>query len=121
VAQPRIVVLSSRTLFAEGVAASLRRGSEEREFRTMDAQQPEVTQQLVAFQPTVVIVDATDQAVKLRCPLDNLLDALPALTLLRLDPQHEHLQVVTSHQRFIRSLNDIVSVIDSLPAEEDNA
>jgi hypothetical protein len=118
-AQPRIVVLSGRTLFAEGIAASLRRSLDEREFQTMDAQQPEVIEHLVAFQPRVVILDASDEDVTQRCPLDSLLGAMPALTILRLDPQHEQLQVVMSRQRSIRNMSDIVGVINSLETKED--
>jgi hypothetical protein len=119
--QPRIVVLSGRTLFAEGIAASLGQNLGEQDYQTMDAQQPEVIERLVALQPRVVIVDATDEDVTQRFPLDSLLAAMPALTILRLDPQHEQLQVVTSRQRSIRSLSDIVGVINSLDTKEDTA
>ena len=112
--QPRVVVLSGRTLFAEGIAAGLRRNMENREFRTLDTRQPEVIEHLVASEPSVVILDATDEVIKLRCPLDRLLDALPALTVLRLDPQRGLLHVVTSRQRSVRSMSDIVGIIHSL-------
>jgi hypothetical protein len=118
---PRIVVLSGRTLFAEGIAASLQRNLEAPEFRTMNTQQPEMIDHLVAYQPAVVILDAADEELRHRCPLDSLLGAMPALTILRLDPQHESLQVVTSRQRPIRSLSEVVRVITSLDTKEDTA
>jgi hypothetical protein len=109
--QPRIAVLSGRTLFAEGLAASLRRDLNEQAVRTIDAHQPELIEQLVAFEPRVVILDATDDDVNHRYPLDALLGALPGLTILRVDPQYQRLQVVTSQLRPIRSMSDIVGMI----------
>ncbi len=112
--QPRIAVLSSRTLFAEGMAARLRQSMDERAFRMIDAHQPEVMEQLAAFQPKVVILDATDEDVDHRYPLHRLLGALPGLTIIRVDPQYQQLQVISSQQRTIRNMSEILGVITSL-------
>jgi Fe-S cluster assembly ATPase SufC len=111
---PRIVVLSTKTLFAAGIVAHLRQNLAQPGLQTLDAQQPEVLEQLVALQPSILILDATDAGVSDRGLLDGLLRALPALTVLRLDPQQGHLQVVTSRQRTITQISDLVTVIDSL-------
>ena len=108
--QPRIAVLSSRTLFAAGMAATLRRRLDRRAFRTFDAQQPEAMEQLVAFRPSVVLLDAADEVVSRRYPLGSLFGALPALTIVLVDPQDEQVQVVTSQQRAIRRMSDIVDL-----------
>jgi hypothetical protein len=116
-----VVVLSGQTLFAEGIAASLRRNMENQAFRTLDTQEPEVIEHLVASRPSVVIMDATDEAIRRHCPLDSLLDALPALTVLRVDPQRGLLHVVTSRQRSVRSMSEIVGVIHALATKEAKA
>jgi len=107
-------VLSTKSLFAEGIVANLRRNLETQELQAMDAQQPEVIEHLVAYQPSVVILDATDEAATDRCGLDRLLTALPRLNVIRLDPHLGHLQVVTSQQRTIAHISDMVEVINSL-------
>jgi hypothetical protein len=111
---PCIVVLSTQTLFAEGLVAKLRQNAEKYQLRSLDAQLPDVMAQLAAYQPSLVLLDATDVSVCDRHLLDDLLTALPALTIVRLDPQQGQLQVVTSQQRTITRMADMVAVIDSL-------
>jgi DNA-binding NarL/FixJ family response regulator len=111
---PRIVVLSTQTLFAEGLVANLRQTLGQPGLQTLDPQRPEVLQQLVAYQPHFVLLDATAPGLNDHCLLDSLLKALPALTIIRLDPQQGQLQVVTSQQRTITRMSDMVAVIDAL-------
>ena len=112
--EPRIVVLSTRTLFAEGIAANLRQNLAAHELRTLDANLPDVMERLVAHQPGIVILDAADEGVNDRCLLNRLVSDLPGLTLIRLDPHQERLQLVTSQQRAITQISDLVAVINSL-------
>ncbi len=111
---PRIVVLSTQTLFAEGLLANLRQKSEKYQLQTLDAQLPDVMAQLAAYQPSLVLLDATDAGVNDRCLLAGLVTTLPALIIIRLDPQQGQLQVVTSQLRTITRMSDMVAVIDAL-------
>jgi len=112
--QPRIVVLSTRTLFAEGIVANLRQNLAAHELQTLDANLPDVMEQLAAHQPGIVILDAADEGVNDRCLLNSLVSDLPGLTLIRLDPYQGRLQLVTSQQRVIAQISDLVAVINSL-------
>ncbi len=114
VPESRIVVLSSRTLFAEGIVANLRQNLAAHELRTLDANLPDVMEQLAAHQPGIVILDAADEGVNDRCLLNGLVSDLPGLTLIRLDPHQGRLQLVTSQQRAIARISDLVAVINSL-------
>lgn len=113
VAQTRVVILSSRSIFAEGVAARLRHHLNTDEIRVVDAQQPDAMQSLIALQPTQVILEAADETVARHCPLESLLSALPDLRVIRLDPQQEYIQVVTSQQRTIGQISDLMDVIQT--------
>ncbi len=112
-AQPRVVILSSRSLFAEGVAARLRRSLAQDELLTIDARQDDALGQVVAARPVAVVLDATDPDVTRHCPLGALLTALPSLKIIRLDPEQDQIQVVTSEQREAGHMQDLIEVIQS--------
>ena len=111
---PCIVVLSTQTLFAEGLVANLRQKSAKYQLQKLDARLPDLLEQLAAFQPNLVLLDATDASVIDRGLLESLLTTLPALIIVRLDPQLGQMQVVTSQRHTITRMSDMVAVIDSL-------
>ncbi len=109
----RVVILTLHSLFVEGVAARLRQHLPAGEIQTVDAGNPEAMSQVIAAQPAFVILDATDHGVERSCPLSNLLSTLTALTVLRLDPKHDYIQVVTSKQQAVGQVRDLVAMIGS--------
>src|SRR5574341_706570 len=111
VAGPRVIILSSHSLFVEGVATRLRQQLAEREVRTVDAHQPDVLNLVIAVRPSVVILDATDTEAAQACPVEDLLKALPSLKIIRLHPQQKQIQVVTSEQRVVDEVRDLIDVI----------
>ena len=111
VAGPRVIVLSSHSLFVEGVATRLRQQLAEHEVKTVDARQPDVLNLVIAAQPSVVILDATDAEAAQACPVGDLLKALPSLKIIRLHPQQKQIQVVTSEQRVVDEVRDLIDVI----------
>ena len=110
-AGPQVIVLSSHSLFVEGVATRLRQQLAEREVQTIDARQPDVLNLVIAAQPAVVILDATDTEAAQVCSVEDLLRALPSLKIIRLHPQHKQIQVVTSEQRVVDEVRDLIDVI----------
>ena len=111
--QAKIVVLSSRSLFAEGVAARLRQFLGETEPSLIDARQPNALQDVIAAAPTAVILDAGDEEISRLAPLSVLLTALPALRIIRLDVQREEIQVITSQRREIAQARDLIDILDT--------
>ena len=110
-AGPRVIILSSRSLFVEGVATRLRQHLAEQDVVTVDARQADVLTSVVAAQPSVVILDATDVEAAQACPVGDLLKALPSLKIIRLDPQQNQIQVVVSEQRVVHEVRDLIDVI----------
>ena len=110
---PRVVILTLHSLFVEGVAARLRQHLPAHEIQTVDAGKPEAMSQVIAAQPAFVILDASDHGVERLCSLSTLLSTLTALTVLRLDPEHDHMQVVTSKQQAVGQVRDLVEIIGS--------
>lgn len=108
----RVVILSGRSLFAEGVASRLRQHGDHIDLHNVDYREPDALAQVVAIQPSTIILDATDPDVDQQCPLGAVLDALPSLKVLRLDPAQNLIQVVTSEQRQAAEVNDLISLIE---------
>ncbi len=107
----RIVVLSGHSLFAEGVASRLRQYLQKIELEIVDPGQPDAMAQIAEAQPTIVLLDVTDPETTRFCPLSKLLLLFPELKVIRLDPQHEQIQVVTSEQRPAVKVRDLIEVI----------
>jgi DNA-binding NarL/FixJ family response regulator len=110
----RVVILSTHSLFVEGVARRLREHLSEAQLQTIDARQANALDLVAAAQPGTIIMDATDAEAAQMCPLSKLLNALPLVTIIRLDPQQENVQVVTSQQRPAVQVSDLVDVIKSI-------
>jgi len=116
-----VAILSSHSLFAEGIISRLRQYLHDVEFAIVDPRRPDVLAQIAAVCPTVVLLDVTDPAATQLCPLSKLLLAFPELKVIRLDQQHEQIQVLTSRRRPAVRIRDLVEVIvanDSSDSEQ---
>jgi hypothetical protein len=107
----RVVILSGRSLFAEGIALRLRQSLAAADLRSVDAAAPDAVAQVVDAQPTTIIMDGTDPDVRCHAALGPLLSALPALRIICVDPEQDRMQVVTSEQRDADQVLDLLSVI----------
>jgi DNA-binding NarL/FixJ family response regulator len=111
-----VIVLSGRSLFAEGVAARLGQQLGPQALVTINVHDTNALQQVIEAEPALVILDSTDEDVAQLCPLGALLNALPALKVVRLNPENDHIQVVTSQWRQAWQVRDLVELIK--PVEE---
>ena len=110
-ATAHVVILSTRSLFVEGVAKRLKQHLPEEYVQVVDARQADALEQVVAARPTSVILDATDLEATQHCPLSKMLNALPWLKVIRLDPNQDKIQVVTSQQYPLAQVNGLLEVI----------
>jgi hypothetical protein len=113
VPRAEIVILTSRSLFAEGIATRLRQFLGEHALTLVDARQPEALQEVIAAEPQAVILDAGDEEVSRLAPLGVLLSALPGLRIVRLDAQREDIQVVTSERHEAGQARDLIDILKS--------
>jgi hypothetical protein len=110
--QPRTVILSGQSLFAEGLANLLRQYLLGAEIGIVDPRQPDAMAQIVAARPSAVILDGTDSEVGRLCSLSGLLLAAPELKVIVLNPSEDRAQIVTSEQRPTASVRDLAKVIE---------
>lgn len=109
----RLVILSSQSLFTEGVVARLRQQLDAHALLVVDPRREDALAQVIAARPGVVVFDANDAAAARLGPLGQLLEALPFVTVVRLDSQTDQVQVVTSQQRPMSQVTELMDVIKS--------
>ena len=110
--QACVIILSGHSLFAEGVANRLREYLKQVEIKVVNPQHPDAMTQIIAAQPSFVVLDITDSEVTRLCPFSKLLFLLPKLKIIGLNPQREKAQVVTCEQRQAVNVLDLVEVIE---------
>jgi hypothetical protein len=111
VPRTHVVILSGRSIFAEGVASRLRQNLDELEIDVVDIREPDALDRTIAARPATVILDATDADAANGDWLGGLLNALPMVQLVRVDPLQDRIQVVTSEQRPMGQVDELIDVI----------
>jgi len=106
-----IVILSGHSLFADGVASRLRQILKPVTLKVVNPSTPDAMTHLLAAQPSIIILDVTDTEAARFCSLSKLLRSLPDVKIIRLDPEQDAVQVVTSEQRPIGRVRDLLDVI----------
>jgi len=106
-----VVILSGQLLFAEGVASRILEYLHNVELEIVDPRQPDAMAQIVDARPTVVLLDDSDPEVTRLFSLSKLLRSFPGLKVIRLDPQLGQIQVVTSEQRPVVEVRDLIEAI----------
>ena len=110
----RVAILSSRSIFTEGVIVGLRQRFGADSVLVVDVRQADSLERVLAAQPASVIVDATDAEIIRHCPLQALIERLPAVAVFRLNPQKDRVTIVTSEQRPACQLSDVIEVISGV-------
>jgi hypothetical protein len=108
-----VVILSGLSLFAEGTASSLRRSTDSLQISVVDPRDKQVLEKIAELAPGTVILDMSDATVMENCPVTALLDLLPDLRIIRLDPGNEEIQIVSGEHRRATSIAELIEVISS--------
>ena len=106
-----VVILSGLSLFAEGAASSLRQSAESLEVTVIDPREPRVLAQIAELAPATVLLDTTDTTLGEQCSITALLNVIPDLCIIRLDPMNEQIQVVIGECRKATSISELIDVI----------
>lgn len=109
--KPTVVVLTSHTLYAEGVTSRLQARADSLDLNIVDARNSTAMEEIINLAPQAVIVDVSDTEASLNCPINQLLASLPKLKIIRLDPEQAGFQLVTSAQHVAHEVEDLLEVI----------
>ena len=110
-----IVILSSHSLFAEGVASRLRQYPQRVNVQFVDPQQPDYIDQIKTIRPAAVVVDAADTDNSQCCLLCDLLIASLNVTIIRLKVHRKDVQIIASAQRPFNEVKDIIDLLEQSP------
>jgi DNA-binding NarL/FixJ family response regulator len=108
---PSIVIVSHRSLFAEGVAAWLGKHLAAVELTRVDPWLPDAAERIVAARPSAVLLDSSVPDVARLCHVEELFRSLPGLKVVRLNPAVPNVQIMTSQQYPVRSVRDLAEII----------
>jgi hypothetical protein len=106
-----IVILSSRRLFAEGLAWLLSQYLDAPTVRFVDPRDPDPMEAIGLAHPSTVILDSTDGRVSSVCPMQDLLQKYPDVQVIRLDPDRQQAVVVTSQAYPAHAVRDLAAII----------
>lgn len=110
--QLRVVILSSHSLFAEGVASRLRENPQRLEVHFVDPQQPDYIEQIHTIQPAAILIAAADPISSPCSSLCKLLMSFFNVTIICLQAQNKEIQIIKSVQHDLNELKDLVAIVE---------
>ncbi len=110
----RVVVLSSQSLLATGIASRLSERPDIFDVRVIDVRRADAPRQLRAASPAIVVVDATDDGLIEKMPIAKLLEALPTAKVMRLDCTSEQIQIFSTEQRRAHGIGELIAMMQDL-------
>ena len=112
----RVVVLSHRSLFANGIASRLRDHTDLVEAHTVEAGQPDALERLRALHPAIVVMGAADTSAVEAVRLASLLDTLPEVKVIRLDPGSDDVRVYNCVRHRAQGIGELIEVMRQVSA-----
>ena len=107
-----VVILKGHSLFVEGVQNRLQQHLEGIDFQVVDPTQQDTLEQIIALNPSAVIIDDSEFESAQKNIIEKLLAGVPALKVIRLDPRSSWVQVVQWDQVKVAEALDLLDVID---------
>jgi hypothetical protein len=108
-------MLRAPSLLSEGIAARLGQHLDQLDLEVVDTSDAEGVARAVASRPQVVLFEARDTHIESPCPLSELLAAASPVRLIRLDADHDQIQLVTSEVRDVSRPGELLSLVLGSP------
>ena len=106
-----VIVISNRNIFAEGVVNRLRQQIPVNKIHFVNWEDYDYKQQVIEINPSVIMVDSSDDEDPEWCLLSELLNNFPSITIVRLKLQEEDVQVITSSSEVVTNVQDLIDLI----------
>ncbi len=113
----RIVILSRGSIFAAGIARRLGEREDVEMVRLVDVRRDDVLDQVRGLRPSLVILDATDAIACQRLSVAGILNAVPGVTLIQVDPRSDQIVIFKSVEKQAARVNDIVAAFHDVSTE----
>jgi DNA-binding NarL/FixJ family response regulator len=112
----RIVVLSHKSLFADGIVSQLRARAGQVDVEKVDAGLESALERVRAIKPQVVLLDVNDTDVFRRCPVPEILQATPGAQVMQLDPNSDDILIYRASFQRARGISELVEVMERVAA-----
>ena len=107
-----VVILMGKSLFAEGLVSRLQQKLEAAELQLIDTRQPDAFEQILAIQPSAVIVDETDPEVSNHFLTEKFMDKFSSLKVIRVNPQSTGVKIVHWNNFQVTEVSDLLDVLE---------
>ena len=113
----RVVILSSHSLYTEGVASRLREYPQDVDVRFVDPQQQGYIERVRSIQPAAIVINALDSNNSLNCLLCDLLISFSTVMIILIGSQLGDIQIITSRQHPLNQVRELIEIIENSPQE----
>jgi len=107
----RIAILTTHSLFADGLVSSLQSHSELLELKVFDRMQPDILQDIAAFKPSVLILEEFEKEQAGEFSLKQILALLPSLLVIYLHLGRPDIQVIHSESCSACGIDKVLEII----------
>jgi hypothetical protein len=107
----RVVVLTTHSMFTEGIASRLRSHPDQIDVRVIDGQEVDCLERIREAHPSVILLEANDESINKQCSLSQLLEAAPEVKVIQLDRDNDQIHVITGEYRIMRRPTDLISLL----------
>ena len=111
----RVVILSTHSLFTEGVASRLREYPQHVDVRFVDPQQQDYIEQLRSIQPAAIVINALDSNNSPSCLLCDLLMSFFTVMIILIGSHQEDIQIITSTLHPLNQVRELIEIIEKSP------
>ena len=108
-----VIVFSSRTIYTEGIANRLREHKFKSEIQFINMEDDDFILKVVQANPSIIIIDSTENDNPQCCLLCEILEVLPAINIIRLKIQNKDVQVIRSSPFELGNVQDMIDLIGS--------
>ncbi len=109
----RVVILTGHSLFAEGLISRLKEHNDRLVLHVVSpADDGDYLAKIIALHPYVIIRDSSEVLAASGCSLGALLQKLPTVKIICLDPKEDEIQIVTSEQRQAGKALELLEMIE---------
>jgi DNA-binding NarL/FixJ family response regulator len=109
----RVLIVASHSLLADGVANRLRLCPEQVEICRLSPGDEDLPERVTETGPSAISIDQRDPAIGTSLSLSTILDSLPGVQVLLLDPQDAQVQVVSSRTQGPIEMEDRFELISN--------
>lgn len=110
-AKLKVVALTSQALYSAGVINRLEQYSDQLDLVRIDVGKDDVMDVVENHHPQAVIIDTNFEDEVAHCPLEEFVRRVPAVKVIRLDPEREGFEVLTSEQHSASAVGELIKVL----------